>query len=107
MIVDIGRRRRPPPAQVPARAHGFDYEQESAEIVDRWKRGVVMSTVGGVTARNVVLSGRRGEASTSSTSRTSPPSSPCTAKVGTDIVMDLRFSRQGATGERRLAARGH
>ena len=44
-----------------ARAHGFDYEEQSTEIVDRWKRGV-MSTVGDVTARNVVLGQVRGEA---------------------------------------------
>ena len=40
----LGRRRKSW-----ARSHGFDYERESGEIVQRWKRGV-MSTVGDVTA---------------------------------------------------------
>ncbi|MCB1288001.1 MAG: hypothetical protein KDB47_09960, partial [Mycobacterium sp.] len=62
LYVDIGRRRGLGRRRKSwARAHGFDYEQESGEIVDRWKRGV-MSTVGDVTARNVVLGQVRGEA---------------------------------------------
>ena len=50
----LGRRRKSW-----ARSHGFDYETESTEILSRWKRGV-MSTVGDVTARNVVLGQIRG-----------------------------------------------
>ena len=73
-----------------ARAHGFDDEQESTEIVVAGSGGV-MSTVGDVTARNVVLAGSAAKPSTSSISRTSPRSSRCTAKVGNSkIVMDLR-----------------
>ncbi len=51
-----GRRRRSW-----ARSHGFDYEAASTAILDRWNRGV-MSTVGHVPARNVVLGQIRGEA---------------------------------------------
>ena len=40
----LGRRRKSW-----AKSHGFDYEHESADILKRWKRGV-MSTVGDVTA---------------------------------------------------------
>ena len=36
----LGRRRKSW-----AKSHGFDYEHESADILSRWKRGV-MSTVG-------------------------------------------------------------
>ncbi len=40
LYVDIGRRRGLGRRRKSwARAHGFDYEQESAEIIDRWKRG--------------------------------------------------------------------
>ncbi|MBI3689354.1 MAG: hypothetical protein HY239_01340 [Mycolicibacterium aromaticivorans] len=62
LYVDIGRRRGLGRRRKSwARSHGFDFEPESAEIIDRWKRGV-MSTVGDVTARNVVLGQIRGEA---------------------------------------------
>jgi hypothetical protein len=62
LYVDIDRRRgRGRRRRSWARSHGFDYELESNEILNRWKRGV-MSTVGDVTARNVVLGQIRGEA---------------------------------------------
>ena len=62
LYVDIGRRRGLGRRRNSwARSHGFDYEHESSEIVERWKRGV-MSTVGEVSARNVVLCQIRGEA---------------------------------------------
>jgi hypothetical protein len=52
----LGRRRKSW-----AKSHGFDYEHESRDILKRWKRGV-MSTVGDVSAKNVVLGQIRGEA---------------------------------------------
>ena len=52
----LGRRRKSW-----AKSHGFDYEHESGDILKRWKRGV-MSTVGDITAKNVVLGQIRGEA---------------------------------------------
>ena len=45
----LGRRRKSW-----AKSHGFDYEHESHDILKRWKRGV-MSTVGDIPAKNVVL----------------------------------------------------
>ena len=46
LYVDIDRRRgRSRRRKSWARSHGFDYERESADILKRWKRGV-MSTVG-------------------------------------------------------------
>lgn len=62
LYVDIDQRRgRSRRRRSWARSHGFDYERESTEILKRWKRGV-MSTVGDVPARNVVLGQIRGEA---------------------------------------------
>jgi hypothetical protein len=62
LYVDIDRRRgRGRRRKSWARSHGFDYEPESRELLERWKRGV-MSTVGDVSARNVVLGQIRGEA---------------------------------------------
>ncbi len=62
LYVDIDRRRgRSRRRRSWARSHGFDYESESTDVVKRWKRGV-MSTVGDVSARNVVLGQIRGEA---------------------------------------------
>src|SRR3546814_14244204 len=52
----LGRRRKSW-----AKSPGFAYEHESADILTRWKRGV-MSTVGDVTARNVVLGQFGGQA---------------------------------------------
>jgi hypothetical protein len=62
LYVDIDRRRgRGRRRRSWARSHGFDYEPESHELLKRWERGV-MSTVGNVSARNVVLGQIRGEA---------------------------------------------
>jgi hypothetical protein len=91
LYVDIGRRRGLGRRRKSwARSHGFDYEQESAEIVDRWKRGV-MSTVGDVTARNVVLGQIRGEAVYVFDLEDVATVIALHRKVGTDIVMDLRL----------------
>src|ERR1700722_3805911 len=80
-----GRRRRSW-----ARSHGFDYEAESAEIIKRWKRGV-MSTVGDVTARNVVLGQIRGEAVYIFDLEDVATVIALHRKVGTNVVMDLRL----------------
>ena len=80
-----GRRRRSW-----ARSHGFDYESESPEIVDRWKRGV-MSTVGDVTARNVVLGQIRGEAVYIFDLEDVATVIALHRKVGTNVIMDLRL----------------
>jgi len=80
-----GRRRRSW-----ARSHGFDYEPESAEIIKRWKRGV-MSTVGDVTARNVVLGQIRGEAVYIFDLEDVATVIALHRKVGTNVVMDLRL----------------
>ena len=93
LYIDIGRRRGLGRRRKSwARAHGFDYEQESTEIVDRWKRGV-MSTVGDVTARNVVLGQVRGEAVYVFDLEDVATVVALHRKVGTEIVMDLRLSR--------------
>ncbi len=73
-----------------ARSHGFDYEPESAEIIERWKRGV-MSTVGDVTARNVVLGQIRGEAVYIFDLEDVATVIALHRKVGTNVVMDLRL----------------
>jgi hypothetical protein len=80
-----GRRRRSW-----ARSHGFDYEPESTEIIERWKRGV-MSTVGDVTARNVVLGQIRGEAVYIFDLEDVATVIALHRKVGTNVVMDLRL----------------
>src|ERR1700740_2418914 len=80
-----GRRRRSW-----ARSHGFDYEPESQEIVSRWKRGV-MSTVGDVTARNVVLGRIRGEAVYVFDLEDVATVIALHRKIGTNVVMDLRL----------------
>ncbi|WP_293305978.1 trehalose monomycolate transport factor TtfA [Mycolicibacterium sp.] len=91
LYIDIGRRRGLGRRRKSwARAHGFDYEQESGEIVDRWKRGV-MSTVGDVTARNVVLGQIRGEALYVFDLEDVATVIALHRKVGTNVVMDLRL----------------
>ena len=91
LYVDIGRRRGLGRRRKSwARAHGFDYEQESTEIVGRWTRGV-MSTVGDVTARNVVLGQIRGEAVYVFDVEDVATVIALHRKVGTDVVMDLRL----------------
>src|ERR1700745_4301504 len=80
-----GRRRRSW-----ARSHGFDYEPESAEIVKRWKRGV-MSTVGDVAAKNVVLGQIRGEAVFIFDLEDVATVIALHRKVGTNVVVDVRL----------------
>ena len=65
-------------------------EPESQEIVNRWKRGV-MSTVGDVTARNVVLGQIRGEAVYIFDLEDVATVIALHRKVGTNVVMDLRL----------------
>ena len=74
-----------------ARSHGFDYEQESTEILKRWKRGV-MSTVG-ATSRpsNVVLGQIRGEAVFIFDLEDVATVIALHRKVGTNVVVDVRL----------------
>ncbi|MBS1696223.1 MAG: hypothetical protein JST91_28900 [Actinobacteria bacterium] len=81
----LGRRRKSW-----AKSHGFDYEHESTEILKRWKRGV-MSTVGDVTARNVVLGQIRGEAVFIFDLEDVATVIALHRKVGTNVVVDLRL----------------
>jgi hypothetical protein len=81
----LGRRRKSW-----ARSHGFDYEPESADIVKRWKRGV-MSTVGDINARNVVLGQIRGEAVFIFDLEDVATVIALHRKVGTNVVVDLRL----------------
>ncbi|CAN5157201.1 trehalose monomycolate transport factor TtfA [soil metagenome] len=81
----LGRRRKSW-----ARSHGFDFEPESADILARWKRGV-MSTVGDVTARNVVLGQIRGEAVFIFDLEDVATVIALHRKVGTNVVVDLRL----------------
>jgi hypothetical protein len=81
----LGRRRKSW-----ARSHGFDYEPESTDILKRWKRGV-MSTVGDVTARNVVLGQIRGEAVYVFDLDDVATVIALHRKVGTNVVVDLRL----------------
>jgi len=81
----LGRRRKSW-----ARSHGFDFEPESADILERWKRGV-MSTVGDVSARNVVLGQIRGEAVFIFDLEDVATVIALHRKVGTNVVMDLRL----------------
>jgi hypothetical protein len=91
LYVDIGRRRGLGRRRKSwARSHGFDYEHESTEILRRWKRGV-MSTVGDVTARNVVLGQIRGEAVYIFDLEDVATVIALHRKVGTNVVIDLRL----------------
>lgn len=81
----LGRRRKSW-----AKSHGFDYEHESADILNRWKRGV-MSTVGDVTAKNVVLGQIRGEAVFIFDLEDVATVIALHRKVGTNVVVDLRL----------------
>ncbi len=81
----LGRRRKSW-----ARSHGFDYEPMSADILKRWSRGV-MSTVGDVTARNVVLGQIRGEAVFIFDLEDVATVIALHRKVGTSVVVDLRL----------------
>jgi hypothetical protein len=81
----LGRRRKSW-----AKSHGFDYEHESADILKRWKRGV-MSTVGDITAKNVVLGQIRGEAVFIFDLEDVATVIALHRKVGTNVVVDLRL----------------
>jgi len=91
LYVDIDRRRgRSRRRKSWARSHGFDYERESADILKRWKRGVV-STVGDVAAHNVVLGQIRGEAVYIFDLEEVATVIALHRKVGTNVVVDLRL----------------
>jgi hypothetical protein len=92
LYVDIDRRRgRGRRRRSWARSHGFDYEQESTEILKRWKRGV-MSTVGSnIPARNVVLGQIRGEAVFIFDLEEVATVIALHRKVGTNVVVDVRL----------------
>ncbi|CAM4394902.1 hypothetical protein MB901379_00539 [Mycobacterium basiliense] len=91
LYVDIDRRRgRSRRRRSWARSHGFDYERESTEILQRWKRGV-MSTVGDVPAKNVVLGQIRGEAVYIFDLEEVATVIALHRKVGTNVVVDLRL----------------
>ena len=81
----LGRRRKSW-----AKSHGFDYEHESADILKRWKRGV-MSTVGDIPAKNVVLGQIRGEAVFIFDLEDVATVIALHRKVGTNVVVDLRL----------------
>jgi hypothetical protein len=91
LYVDIDRRRgRSRRRKSWARSHGFDYEPESSDIVKRWKRGV-MSTVGDVPARNVVLGQIRGEAVFIFDLEEVATVIALHRRVGTNVVVDMRL----------------
>ncbi|MGO4441775.1 trehalose monomycolate transport factor TtfA [Mycobacterium sp. 2YAF39] len=81
----LGRRRKSW-----AKSHGFDYEHESSDILKRWKRGV-MSTVGDINAKNVVLGQIRGEAVFIFDLEDVATVIALHRKVGTNVVVDLRL----------------
>jgi hypothetical protein len=81
----LGRRRKSW-----AKSHGFDYEHESSDIIKRWKRGV-MSTVGDINAKNVVLGQIRGEAVFIFDLEDVATVIALHRKVGTNVVVDLRL----------------
>jgi hypothetical protein len=91
LYVDIDRRRgRSRRRKSWARSHGFDYEPENSELPQRWKRGV-MSTVGEIPARNVVLGQIRGEAVYIFDLEEVATVIALHRKVGTSVVVDLRL----------------
>jgi hypothetical protein len=91
LYVDIDRRRgRGRRRKSWARSHGFDYEQESTELLKRWKRGV-MSTVGDIPAHNVVLGQIRGEAVFIFDLEEVATVIALHRKVGTNVVVDVRL----------------
>ena len=81
----LGRRRKSW-----AKSHGFDYDTSRRDILKRWKCGV-MSTVGDVTARNVVLGQIRGEAVFIFDLEDVATVIALHRKVGTNVVVDLRL----------------
>jgi hypothetical protein len=91
LYVDIDRRRgRGRRRKSWARSHGFDYEPEWTEVLQRWKRGV-MSTVGDIPARNVVLGQIRGEAVFIFDLEEVATVIALHRKVGTNVVVDVRL----------------
>ncbi len=91
LYVDLDRRRgRGRRRRSWARSHGFDYEPENTEILQRWQRGV-MSTVGEIPARNVVLGQIRGEAVFIFDLEEVATVIALHRKVGTNVVIDLRL----------------
>ncbi len=91
LYVDLDRRRgRGRRRKSWARSHGFDYEPESTEILQRWKRGV-MSTVGNIPAHNVVLGQIRGEAVYIFDLEEVATVIALHRKVGTNVVVDMRL----------------
>ncbi|WP_421842586.1 trehalose monomycolate transport factor TtfA [Mycobacterium sp.] len=91
LYIDIDKRRgRSRRRKSWARSHGFDYERESTQILDRWKRGV-MSTVGDVPAYNVVLGQIRGEAVYIFDLEEVATVIALHRKVGTNVAVDLRL----------------
>jgi hypothetical protein len=91
LYVDIDRRRgRSRRRKSWARSHGFDFERESTDILKRWKRGV-MSTVGDISAHNVVLGQIRGEAVYIFDLEEVATVIALHRKVGTNVVVDLRL----------------
>ena len=91
LYVDLDRRRgRGRRRRSWARSHGFDYEPENTAILQRWKRGV-MSTVGEIPARNVVLGQIRGEAVFIFDLEEVATVIALHRKVGTNVVIDLRL----------------
>ncbi len=81
----LGRRRKSW-----AKSHGFDYEHESHDLIRRWQRGV-MSTVGDISAKNVVLGQIRGEAVFIFDLEDVATVIALHRKVGTNVVVDLRL----------------
>jgi hypothetical protein len=91
LYVDVDRRRgRSRRRKSWARSHGFDYERDSTDILKRWKRGVI-STVGDVSAYNVVLGQIRGEAVYIFDLEEVATVIALHRKVGTNVVVDLRL----------------
>ena len=91
LYVDIDRRRGLGRRRTSwAKSHGFDYEHESRDILKRWKRGV-MSTVGDISAKNVVLGQIRGEAVFIFDLEDVATVIALHRKVGTNVVVDLRL----------------
>lgn len=91
LYVDIDQRRgRSRRRKSWARSHGFDFEPESSEILQRWKRGV-MSTVGDAPVRNVVLGQIRGEAVYIFDLDEVATVIALHRKVSTNVVVDVRL----------------
>ncbi|MEO6793261.1 MAG: trehalose monomycolate transport factor TtfA [Mycobacterium sp.] len=91
LYVDIDQRRgRSRRRKSWARSHGFDFEPQSAEILRRWKRGV-MSTVGDAPVRNVVLGQIRGEAVYIFDLDEVATVIALHRKVSTNVVVDVRL----------------